>query len=96
MQNAVFRHVENFSTVQLLKLNQKEEEEEEFHMLLVFSSSERKISFKFGLFYLKQEKSPIFVLELSQMSDFQLLTTKSDAIGHPTVKTGQIWPLRWF
>jgi len=37
MQNAVFRHVENFSTVQLLKLNQKEEEEgEESHMLLVF------------------------------------------------------------
>ena len=64
MQNAVFRHVENFSTVQLLKLNQEEEEEEESHMLLVFSSSERKISFKFGLFYLKQEKSPIFVLEL--------------------------------
>ena len=96
MQNAVFRHVENFSTVQLLKLNQKEEEEEEFHMLLVFSSSERKISFKFGLFYLKQGKSPIFAFELSQMSDFQLLIIKSDTIGHPTVKTGQIRLLGWF
>jgi len=41
-------------------------------------------------------KSPIFTLELSQKSDFQLSTTKSDNIGHPTVKTGQIWPLGGF
>ena len=41
-------------------------------------------------------KSPIFTLELSQKSNFQPSTTKPDNIGHPTVKTGQIWPLGWF
>ena len=44
----------------------------------------------------KKMKNLIFTLELSQKSDFQHSTTKSDNIGHPTVKTGQIWPLRWF
>ena len=42
------------------------------------------------------EKSPIFTLELSQKSDFQPSTTKPDNIGHPTVKTGQIWLLGGF
>ena len=41
-------------------------------------------------------KGLIFSLELSQKSDFQPLTTKSDNIDHPTVKTRQIWPLEWF
>jgi len=41
-------------------------------------------------------KSPIFTLELSQKFDFQPSTTKPANIGHPTVKTGQIWPLGWF
>ena len=35
-------------------------------------------------------KSPVYTLQLSQKSDFQLLTTKSKNIGHPTIKTGQI------
>jgi len=36
---------------------------------------------------------PLFyTLELSQKSDFQPLTTKSDNIGHPTVEIRQIWP----
>jgi len=47
-----------------------------------------------GIFFL--EKKSIFTLELLQKSDFQPLTTKPDNIGHPTVKTGQIWPLGWF
>ena len=38
-------------------------------------------------------KSPNYSIELSQKSDFQLSTTKSNNIGHPTVKTGQIWTL---
>ena len=41
-------------------------------------------------------KSPIFTLELLQKSNFQPSTIKSDNIGHPTVKTGQIWPLDGF
>ena len=47
------------------------------------------------IFYVGR-KSPVYTLQLSQKSDFQLSTTKSDNIGHPTVKTGQIWPLGWF
>ena len=42
-----------------------------------------------------REKSG-YTLQLFQKSDFQPLTTKSDNIGHPTVKTGQIWPLGGF
>ena len=41
-------------------------------------------------------KSPVYTFELSQKSDFQPLTTKSDNIDHPIIKTGQIWPLEWF
>ena len=41
-------------------------------------------------------KSPVYTLQLLQKSDFQLSTTKSDNTGHPTVKTGKIWPLGWF
>ena len=41
-------------------------------------------------------KNPIFTFELLQKFDFQLSTTKSDNIGHLTIKTGQIWPLGWF
>ena len=37
-------------------------------------------------------KSPVYTLQLSQKSNFQPSTTKPDNIGHPTVKTGQIWP----
>ena len=40
----------------------------------------------------KNEKSPVYTLQLSQKSDFQPSTTKPDNIGHSTVKTGQIWP----
>ena len=43
-----------------------------------------------------QGKNPVYTLQLSQKSDFQPSTTKPDNIGHPTVKTGQIWPLEWF
>ena len=46
--------------------------------------------------YLLLGKSPVYTLQLSQKSDFQPLTTKPDNIGHPTVKTGQIWPLGRF
>ena len=35
-------------------------------------------------------KSPVYILQLSQKSDFQPSTTKPDNTGHPTVKTGQI------
>ena len=41
-------------------------------------------------------KSSIFTVELSQKSESEPSTTKSDNIGHPIVKTGQIWPLGWF
>ena len=41
-------------------------------------------------------KNPIYTLELSQKFDFPPSTTKSDNIGHPTAKTGQIWPLDGF
>ena len=41
-------------------------------------------------------RSPNYTLELSQKSDFQLSTTKPNNIDHPTVETGQIWPLGWF
>ena len=41
-------------------------------------------------------RSPVYTLQLSQKSDFQPSTIKSDNIGHPTVKTGQICPLGWF
>ena len=44
----------------------------------------------------KKGKSPIFTLEISQKSDFQHSTMKPDNIDHPTIKTGQIWPLGWF
>ena len=35
-------------------------------------------------------KSMVYILELSQKSDFQPSTTKLDNIGHPTVETNQI------
>ena len=41
-------------------------------------------------------KSPVYTLQLSQKSDFQPSTTKSDNIGHPTIEIGQIWPLGGF
>jgi len=41
-------------------------------------------------------RSPNYTLELSQKTDFQPSTTKSDNIGHPTVEIGQIWPLGGF
>ena len=49
-----------------------------------------------NLLHLACGKSSIFTLELSQKSDFQPSTTKPDNIGHPTIKTGQIWPLSGF
>ena len=42
------------------------------------------------------KKNHVCTLQLSQKSDFQSSTTKPDNICHPTVKTGQIWPLEWF
>ena len=45
---------------------------------------------------LKKGKSPVYTLQLSKKSDFQFLTIKPDNIGHPTIKTGQIWPLGGF
>ena len=47
-------------------------------------------------FLKKEKKSPVYTLQLSQKSDFQPSTTKPDNIGHPTIKTGQIWPMGWF
>ena len=44
----------------------------------------------------KKGKSPVYTLQLSQKSDFQFLTIKPDNIGHPTIKTGQIWPFGGF
>ena len=44
----------------------------------------------------KKKKNLIFTLELSQKSDFELSIIKSDNIGHPTIKTGQIWSLGGF
>ena len=44
----------------------------------------------------QQNLSSIFTLKLSQKSDFQSSTTKSDNTGHPTVKIGKIWPLGGF
>ena len=41
-------------------------------------------------------KSPVYTLQLSEKFNFQPSTTKPDSIGHPTIKTGQIWPLGWF
>ena len=41
-------------------------------------------------------KSPVYTLQLSQKSNFQPSTMKPNNIGHPTVKTGQIWPLGGF
>ena len=55
-------------------------------MCVVFTKNAYKQFFKKG-------KSPIYTPELSQKSDFQPLTTKSDNIDHPTVETGQIWLL---
>jgi len=46
---------------------------------------------------LSQNKWFLVVLgPLSQKSESEPSTTKSDNIGHPIVKTGQIWPLGWF
>ena len=49
-----------------------------------------KLPKNINFFEVKKRKSLIFTLELSQKSDFQHSTTKSDNIGHPTIKTGQI------
>jgi len=38
---------------------------------------------------IKEMESLIYTLELSQKSDFQLLTTKPDNEVHPTIETGQ-------
>ena len=54
------------------------------------------VNFRAHPIVLVKGKSPIFTLELSLKSDFQPSTTKPDNIDHPTVKTGQIWPLGWF
>jgi len=59
-----------------------------YRLLFVKYSNVNSILFFLG-------KSSIFTLELWK-SDFQPLTTKSDNKCHPTVKTGQIWPLGWF
>ena len=42
------------------------------------------------------KKNHVYTLKLSQKSDFQPLTTKSDNKDHPAVETGQIWPFRLF
>ena len=52
---------------------------------------EHSITFAFNL-----GKSRVYTLELSQKPDFQPSTIKLDKRGHPTVETGQIWPLGWF
>jgi len=45
------------------------------------------------LFCLYVGRSSNYTLELSQKSDFQPSTIKSDNIDHPTVQTEQIWLL---
>jgi hypothetical protein len=37
-------------------------------------------------------KIQVYTPPTKSKSDFQPLTMKPDNIGHPTVKTGQIWP----
>ena len=41
-------------------------------------------------------QTPICNLKLAQWSNFQSPTTKQDNRGHPTIESGQIWPLGWF
>jgi len=44
----------------------------------------------------REERSPIYTLELLQKFNFQPSTIKLDNIGHPTIENSQIWPLGGF
>ena len=44
---------------------------------------------------IKKEKNSNYMLKVL-LKSFQPSTTKPGNIGHPTIKNGQIWPLRWF
>ena len=71
----------------------------QFHFLLLhqfFLVALRATNTRIHLFTsIFWEKSELHLPTIAEVR-FSIFNYKSDNIGHPTIQTGQVWPLRWF